>query len=257
LQQRLGSLQQLVVSQRLVARGVAPQLLAPWQLEVRDVSTPSSRGAMLFATVPGLLIMALLVSGLASSVDTSAGERERLSLEALLLQPLPRWQLVLAKALAVASMSWFGAALAVSALVALMPMMPLAELGMQQATTVGGVASMILVLLPLALLVSVVQIMLALRSNSFKDAQTQLSILQMAPIVLLMVIDMSRVELNEPFWQLLPIVGQQQWFKALLVGESVSLLLMLAGSAVTLLAAALAIVVGARALGRERLLSTV
>ena len=257
LQQRLGSLQQMVVSQRLTARGVAPQLLAPWQLQVRDVSTPSSRGALLFATVPGLLIMALFISGLASSVDTSAGERERLSLETLLLQPLPRWQLVLTKALAVASMSWFGAALAVSALVAVMPFIPLAELGIQQATSFSGVVTMMLALLPLALLVAVVQIMLALRSSSFKDAQTQLSILQIAPVILLMVMDVSRVELGEPFWQLVPIVGQQQWLKALLVGETVPPLLMLAGSVVTLLVAALVIALGARALGRERLLAAV
>ncbi|MGL6159772.1 ABC transporter permease [Microbulbifer sp.] len=255
LQERLNSLQQLVVSQRLTARGVAPQLLAPWQLQVRDVSTPSSRGALILAMVPGLLILTLFVASLATSVDTSAGERERLSLETLLLQPLPAWQVIAAKTLAVASLGWLGSLLAIAALVALMPVMPLAELGIQQATTTGGVLVMGLLLLPLALLVAVVQILLALRSSSFKDAQTQLSILQIAPVTLLMVLDAARVDLTDNYWQLVPLVAQQQWLKALLVGESVSAGWVLAGSLACLLLVAAAVAFGARALRRERLLN--
>ncbi|MCX2836390.1 ABC transporter permease [Microbulbifer thermotolerans] len=256
LQERLGKLQQLVVSQRLSARGVAQQLLSPWNLQVRDVSTPSSRGAIILAAVPGLLILTLFVASLATSVDTSAGERERLSLETLLLQPLPGWQLVAAKVLAVASMGWMGALLALAALVSLMPMMPLAELGIQQAATVGSALGMGLLLLPLALLVAVVQILLALRSNSFKDAQTQLSILQIAPAMLLVVLDVSGVQLESGVWQLVPLVAQQQWLKALLVGDPIFLPLVLAGSLVSLLMAVFAVALGARALRRERLLNT-
>ncbi|WP_231759491.1 ABC transporter permease [Microbulbifer elongatus] len=254
LQERLAGLQQMVVTQRLAARGVAQQVLAPWKLETRDVSTPSARGALLLAMVPGLLILTLFVASLATSVDTSAGERERLSMETLLLQPLPAWQIITAKMLAVASLGWLGALMAIAALVALMPVMPLAELGIQQATTVPGVISMGLLLLPLALLVAVLQILLALRSQSFKDAQTQLSILQIAPLVLLMGLDMAQVSLADS-WQLLPLIGHQQWLKGLLVGEAVSLPWMLAGSAVTLMFVAAAVATGARALRRESLLS--
>ncbi|WP_233998640.1 ABC transporter permease [Microbulbifer pacificus] len=254
LQERLGALQQMVVTQRLSARGVAPQLLAPWVLETRDVSTPSSRGALILATVPGLLIMTLFIACLATAVDSSAGERERLSLEPLLVQPLAGWQIITAKTLAVASLGWLGSLLAIAALVLLMPLMPLAEFGIQQATTVAGVVVMGLVLLPLALLVAVVQILLALRSQSFKDAQTQLSILQIAPVVLLMVLDMAQIKLADS-WQLLPLIGQQQWLKGLLIGDWVSPLWMLAGSAVTLILVGMAVLVGARALRRESLLS--
>ncbi|WP_346838772.1 ABC transporter permease [Microbulbifer sp. SAOS-129_SWC] len=257
LQQRLGQLQQLIAGQRLLARGVAPQALAPWKLQVRDVSTPSSRGALILMMVPGLVLQMLFVASLATSVDTSAGERERLSLETLLLQPLPGWQVIAAKTLAVASMGWFGALLSVTALVTLLPLMPLAELGIQQATTPAGVITMILLLLPLALLVAVVQILLALRSQSFKDAQTQMSILQLAPLILLMLLGMSQVQLDNQYWQLVPLVAQQQWLKALLVGDPVSLPWIVAGSLATLLPAVLAVAVGARALRRERLLNAV
>lgn len=252
--ERLGGLQQLVVSQRLAARGVAPRTLAPWRVETRDVSTPSSRGALILATVPGLLIMTLFIACLSTAVDSSAGERERLSLEPLLLQPLAGWQIITAKTVAVASLGWLGSLLAITALVLLMPLMPLTELGIQRATSLGGVITMGLIMLPLALLVAVLQILLALRSHSFKDAQTQLSIFQIAPLVMLMMLDIAQVKLADT-WQLLPLVGHQQWLKGLLIGDWVSPAWMLSGSLVTLCLVAAAVMTGARALRRENLLS--
>ena len=82
----------------------------------------------------------------------------------------------------------------------------------------------------------------------------RLSILQVAPLFLLMALDMSQVQLDKQFWQLLPLVGQQQWLKALLVGDSVPVAVVLAGSIVSLLLVAVFIAVGARALRRESLL---
>jgi sodium transport system permease protein len=102
--------------------------------------------------------------------------------------------------------------------------------------------------------VAVVQLLLALGSKSFKDAQMRLSILQVAPLFMLMALDMSQVQLDKPVWQLLPLVGQQQWLKALLVGDAVSLPMVLAGSIVSLLLVAVFVLIGARALRRESLL---
>lgn len=256
LQVGLNRLQQMVLSQRLAARGVAAQLLVPWKLQLRDVSTPSKRSMLLLMMVPGLLILTLVFASLATAVDTSAGERERLSLEILLHQPIPAWQIMFAKTLVTASFGWFGALLSLVALALLMPLMPLAELGIQQAIRVAGVVAMAAILLPLALLLAVLQILLALRSQSFKDAQARLGIFQVAPLLLLMALGIAEVELAG-YWQLLPLVGQQQWLKALLVGDSVPLGWTLAGSLVCLLLTAVAVWSGAQALRRESLLNAV
>ncbi|WP_444892711.1 ABC transporter permease [Microbulbifer sp. TRSA001] len=254
VQQKLGELQQLIVQQRMVARGVPLKTMAPWQVQVRDVSTPSTRSAWIVGSIPTLLIMTLFIGCLSSSIDASAGERERMSFEVLLQQPLAAWQVVLAKVLAVASISWLSSILALVSLMAVFPFLPLAEMGIQHATTLSGTVAMALALLPLALLVAVLQILLALRSQSFKDAQTQLSILQILPVTMLLILDMSSIELEEPAWQLVPLVAQQQWFKALLVGDTVSISLMIAGSLVSLLLVVGCILGGARALQRESLL---
>ncbi|WP_444934808.1 ABC transporter permease [Microbulbifer sp. JTAC008] len=254
VQQKLGELQQLIVQQRMVARGVPLKTIAPWQVQVRDVSTPSTRSAWIVGSIPTLLIMTLFIGCLSSSIDASAGERERMSFEVLLQQPLAAWQVVLAKVLAVASISWLSSILALVSLMAVFPFLPLAEMGIQHATTLSGMVAMALALLPLALLVAVLQILLALRSQSFKDAQTQLSILQILPVTMLLILDMSSIELEEPAWHLVPLVAQQQWFKALLVGDTVSISLMIAGSLVSLLLVVGCILGGARALQRESLL---
>ncbi|WP_444929550.1 ABC transporter permease [Microbulbifer sp. SSSA002] len=254
VQQKLAELRQLVVQQRMVARGVPLKVVAPWQVQVRDVSTPSSRSAWIVGSIPALLIMTLFIGCLSSSIDASAGERERMSFEVLLQQPLAAWQVVLAKVLAVASISWLSSLLALISLMAVFPFLPLAEMGIQHATTPGGMVAMGLALLPLALLIAVVQILLALRSQSFKDAQTQLGILQLLPVTMLLVLDMLAVELEQPIWQLVPLVAQQQWFKALLVGDAVSIMWMITGSLVSLLLVVGCILGGARALQRESLL---
>ncbi|WP_226649518.1 ABC transporter permease [Microbulbifer variabilis] len=255
VQQHLAQLQQLVVQQRLAARGLATQVLAPWQLEVRDVSTPSSRGlAMWGLMVPVLLIMALLVCSAAPSIDTSAGERERMTIEVLLQQPFSGWQLIVAKVVAVTSIGWFGALLSLAVLTVSFSLLPLAEIGVRFTAGISELFTISLILLPLALLIAVLQILLSLRSRSFKDAQIQLSILQALPVTLLVALKLSNIELDSPLWQLTPLIGQQQWLSALMAGESVSALLAVAGSLVTLSLVGLCILVGARALRSESLL---
>jgi len=255
IQERLGALQQIIMQQRLSARGISPQALTPWQVQVRDVSTPSSRGlAILGLMVPTLLIMALMVCSTAPSIDTSAGERERMSIETLLQQPFSSWQIIVAKVIAVTSIGWSGALFSLAVLTLSFSLLPLAEIGVQFSAGVSELIAMGLILLPLALLVAVLQILLALRSQSFKDAQIQLSILQGLPVTLLLVVNLSDIELDSNAWQMTPLIGQQQWLSLLMAGESISVPLALAGSVVTLSLVWLCILVGARALSRESLL---
>ncbi|MEX2964165.1 ABC transporter permease [Microbulbifer sp. TYP-18] len=255
LQARLNGLERIVAQQRLSAQGIAPGLLAPWQLQVRDVSTPSSRAVAVLGTlVQVLLISALLVCSAAPSIDTSAGERERMSIEILLQQPLRGWQIIVAKVLAVTSIGWLGALISLAVLTIAFALLPLADIGVQFSADAWSSLVMGLLLLPLALLVAVLQILLALRSRSFKDAQIQLNILQGLPLMLLVVWNLSGIDLEASAWQLIPFLGQQLWLNLLMAGEPVSVPMALAGSLVTLSAVGLCILVGARALRRESLL---
>ena len=75
---------------RLAVRGVAPGLLEAVRVEERDLADPASRAAQLGLLVPYFVLMAVLYGALNAALDTTAGERERGSLEPLLMNPSPR-----------------------------------------------------------------------------------------------------------------------------------------------------------------------
>ena len=89
-----------LASMRLSARGVNPLLLRPLNIDDVDVSTASGRSAMLLGMMSYFFIFALLMGGMYLAIDTTAGERERGSLEPLLSLPVTRGQLIVGKILA-------------------------------------------------------------------------------------------------------------------------------------------------------------
>src|SRR6266446_1989170 len=95
---------------RLIARGVAPSIAMPVRVQEVEVSSAQERLATLLNILPLLLVMAALTGAMQIAIDTTAGERERGSLEPLLLSPIPRVALAAGKWLAASTFS-FGAVL--------------------------------------------------------------------------------------------------------------------------------------------------
>ena len=93
----LHSYSQELSTMRLIARGVSPLVLRPIHVDEIDVSTPSGRSAILLGMMSYFFIFALLMGGMYLAIDTTAGERERGSLEPLLSLPVTRDQLMLGK----------------------------------------------------------------------------------------------------------------------------------------------------------------
>src|SRR5205814_9255025 len=89
---------------RLVARGVSPLLMQPLAMESIDLASAASRAARAMGMMAMFLLMSAFMGGLNAALDTTAGERERGSLEPLLLNPAERVALVLGKWGAVASL---------------------------------------------------------------------------------------------------------------------------------------------------------
>jgi sodium transport system permease protein len=88
---------------RLAVRGVSPALMQAVQVEDRDLATPATRAAQFTAMLPYFVLMAVLYGALNAALDTTAGERERGSLEPLLMNPATRLSLVVGKWAAVAA----------------------------------------------------------------------------------------------------------------------------------------------------------
>ena len=88
---------QQLATLRLVSRGVSPLVLQAVTVDEVDVSTPSGRAGILLGMMSYFFIFALLMGGMYLAIDSTAGERERGSLEPLLSLPVTRDQLMLGK----------------------------------------------------------------------------------------------------------------------------------------------------------------
>ena len=236
---------------RLLARGLSPALAAPVVVAARDQATPQSRGAVVMGMLPYFLILTALLGGMWLAVDASAGERERQSLEPLLINPVPRRQILLGKHLATALFSMASLTLGLLAFLVVGHLLPSDEAGLGVVIGLRFVLVTLPVMVPLVLLIAIAQLWVASFARSFREAQTYLGLAQLVPLVpsiLLMV-----VPLRPQLWMsAIPLFGQQVTILRLLRGEAVDPLGIALGVVVTLLATALVFWLALRVYRAER-----
>jgi len=123
--------------------------------------------------LPIMVIMAVMVGGQSSAVELFAGEKERKTMEALLMTPVSRSALILAKWLAVATLGFISGIFAIVGFVAIVAgfteqMKQVLDFGDQLANLVSAALVCILFF---ALLMAAIQIIFSLLANNFKEAQ--------------------------------------------------------------------------------------
>ena len=80
---------------RMIARGVSPDLGTPVKVEHVSTATPRQKGAFLLFLIPMFALLSPLLGGMTIAIDSTAGERERGSLEPLLANPVAAREIVL------------------------------------------------------------------------------------------------------------------------------------------------------------------
>ena len=221
---------------RLLARGLSPAVAAPVVIAARDQATPQARGALLFGMLPYMLVLTIFIGGIWLATDSTAGERERQSLEPLLINPVPRDRILLGKLLATAAFSMASLVLGLLAFVVAGRFMPTEQLGMSLALGWHFVAVALPVLAPLVLLICVAQILIAAFARSVREAQTYLGLAQLVPLIPSVVLSVLPVKAQ--LWMYaVPLLGQQLTLMRLLRAESVPLIGIALSGLVTLLAA--------------------
>jgi sodium transport system permease protein len=173
---------------RLSARGLNPLLLRPINVDEVDVSTPSGRSAMLLGMMSYFFIFALLMGGMYLAIDTTAGERERGSLEPLLSLPVTRGQLILGKIMATCVFMAASLMLSLLAFFVVLKFMPLEQLGMTPNFGLPVVVAAFFLLLPFVLLGASLMTLVASFTKSYKEAQTWLSVVLIAPTLPILVV---------------------------------------------------------------------
>lgn len=222
---------------RLVLRGLDPQLMRPIDLVKHDTATKGSRAVILMGSVLVFMLLSVFFSGMNVAIDISAGERERNSLELLLAQPLTASQLVWGKALAASCFAIFGGVLSVILIPLIFRVLPLHNIGISVELSLPHVLLIMLLLVPLALLATALQLFVSFRAKSFKEAQTYISFLLMVPMLAVFGVEFARIK-NQILYYL-PLTGQHQALLDIIKGESLQVLPMLISALATVVVAGL------------------
>ncbi len=237
---------------RMMARGLSPQVTQPLVVARRDQSTPQSRGGTMFAILPYFFVLGAFIGGMALAIDTTAGERERQSLEPLFANPVPRWRLLAGKLAATCAFSATTVLLSIIAFAIAGGFLPTEKLGMTLDIGLRFTVYALLAMLPLVLLLAALQTLVAAFAKSYREAQTYLSLLMIVPAIPSILI--SILPVKAAMWMYAtPIVGQSLIILRLLRGDVVSVQALLACMAGTALAAALACWITARVYRSEGL----
>lgn len=240
---------------RLQLRGVHPEIVRPVFATVTDLSTPESRGGQVLAFLPYFILITVFMGSMHMAIDTTAGERERKSLEPLLINPLPRWKIMAGKLIATTFFALATLALGLVAFVYAMGFLPVAamDIALNLDFRVAGLA--FLLVAPAALLAAALLTILASFAKSFREAQSYMGMVILVPMIpsLWILIDPSR---TETWMTLVPLLSQNVLILELVRGEPVNLVWFALSIASTSALALLLALVAGTLYSRPRLIFT-
>ena len=240
----LGAYSAQISQARLQLRGVHPDITRPLQISVVDLSTPESRGGMLLAFLPYFIMITVFMGSMHMAIDTTAGERERKSLEPLLINPLPRWQIMAGKLLATTLFALLTLGLGLIAFVYAMGFLPTADMDMALNLDFRVAGWAFLLVAPVALLAAALLTILAAFAKSFREAQSYMGMVILVPMIpsFWILIDPTR---TETWMTLVPLLSQNVLILELVRGEPLNAMwLLLSISSTMLLALILAAIAG-------------
>jgi sodium transport system permease protein len=251
--QAFNAYSQELAAMRLSARGVSPMVVRPLNIDLVDVSTPSGRSAMLLGMLSYFFIFALLTGGMNLAIDATAGERERGSLEPLLCLPVGRDRLIFGKIAAACLFMAMSLGISLLSFYVTLKFVPLEKLGMTPNFGPAVVGTAFLLLLPFTLLGASLMTLVASFTKSYKEAQTWVSIVLIAPTLPILIVSLLMVRPNTAL-MLVPSLSQHLLLVGLIRNEPLDVLHVLVSVAGTLVAGAAMAWLCARLYRREGLL---
>lgn len=211
----LGGYGQMIGVLRMQLRGVSPQLASPIVVKEVDLSTPQSRGVMILAILPYALMLTAFVGGMHLAIDVTAGEKERRSLEPLLINPVPRWQIMSGKLAATTIFGMLSLLLTLLSFKLTVPYLPIDQLGVELSVPFMIAAKIFALVAPVALLAAALLTLLASFAKSFREAQSYMGLVTLIPLIPTILALMSQPQ-PETWMMPIPLYAQ-----TILIGEFV------------------------------------
>ena len=239
--------------ERLMMRGVSSSVANPLRIEADDVATPQQSGALVLFLVAYYGLFASVMGGMAVALDTTAGERERQSLEPLLMTPARPAEIVVGKWLAVCAFDALVVVLTLTGFYLTLAFAPLPPVGVPFLFGAREFGRFLLVLLPMMVMLPAILLYVGSRARTYKEAQANVSVLLF--VVSLIPLVQLFMQRKEPGWiMLVPVSAQYSLLNTSLRGETPPLDALATAWLAPAALVAIALVAVARRLGRESIL---
>jgi len=221
LKNKLGEVEQILVSERLQKIQIDADILNAVEIIKENIAPPEQMFGLLVGKVlPYMLILLMISGGAVVASDLIAGEKERKTLETILVSAAHRNELVFGKYLTVITISLITVCLNLVSIY-----FSLHHLLSQVGTNLDGIklpignfALILLLVLPLATLFSAILISISTYSRNIKEAQSLQMPLMFASMIAAMISMFPAIELNFGM-ALIPVVNFALLFKEIIMGN--------------------------------------
>lgn len=239
---------------RLSMRGVSPEVIRVLQIEEVDTATPQSQALIFLSMLPYFIIFAIFNGASPVITDATAGERERGSLEPLLINPLPRGWVAVGKMLAAMPFAMINLFITLAGFAAIFQFLPIEKfLGVQIGFNIGTLTSVFLICLPIVVLACAIQTLIASYAKTTKEAGTYLPFIGLIPS--LPGLALAFLPVKPDLWtMLIPTFGQQILINQFLRTEPISGINILISTAITLLLSVLITFIAIKLYEGERII---
>ncbi len=251
--QLLGAYGHQLAVLRLMVRGINPQVIDPIGVHTLDVATPAGRSLLILGMMTYFCFMSMLVGGFYLAIDTTAGERERGSLEPLLGLPVRRAELIVGKMLATGAFMSASLLLTLAAFSIVLLFIPLEALGMSANFGPQVILAIFAVMVTFVPIGAGLMTVVASFTRSNREAQSWLSVVMMLPIAPIMFAVVSGTKPSAALMAV-PSLSQHLLATSLMRGDSIPVLHILICAVTTLALGGLLVALAIRLYQREALL---
>jgi sodium transport system permease protein len=238
---------------RLLARGIDPGVMKAIKIDDVDLAPPQQSDSFFLKLLVGYGLLAAFSGAMAMCLDMSAGERERGSLEPLLVNPLSPLRLLLGKWLAAILLSMLAVTIIFASYFITLLFLPFHTLGMALRFGPNEFLSATLLVIPTSFLFAGLLLLTSLFAKTFKEAQITASLmlaLVMVPTFVLLLKPMK----SSFDTMLIPLLSQNLLLGDLIRGESVNPLFALVAALITFLLGLACIFIASKIIQREKII---
>ncbi len=223
LRQQFEAYRHRLAAEQLFRRGLDTMLLAPLPVEYRNVASAQKMGGFVMGMIlPYMIMMLVMVGALHTAMDITAGEKERRTIETLLVSGIDRRRIVAGKLLTAVVMGLITALTGLCSLgLTVLSGASIFTSGARHAdlalaVSPAGMVLSFVTLLPTAVLLSSLLLALGCFARSVKEGNSYAQYLLMA-VVMLSVVTVTPMELPDRLY-LVPVLNTALCQKELLMG---------------------------------------